>query len=319
MLVGSARGGTSWALKVLDAHPLICGCHEPFVHAADPGFLELVKRLKSDGCDADDVREFLTSAAMPRLQTQKPPFFGKQFLTLPAFVRSGLWTAAKMSDRLEVVFRLASRGALDARHYLAIKNRPFDGLEQIMHHLRAKALILVRHPCAVVSSWRHGIQIGAMPQTAIDPVAVWPSLSTQLEPLGFTQVQLSRMSPLGILALNWLSDQVMFRRFESGPLDSHVLVYEDVVDEPAPRWRAAYEWLGLPYDRAVERFLDDSSRSGFDLRTWLGDRYSYFSVKRAKNSTLDTWKQKLQPAEIDEILNLVRPHVDLARYWPQDA
>ena len=54
LLAGSARGGTSWALKVLDSHPAVHGSHEPFYHLTkDQALSNLYDRIKADrGGDA---------------------------------------------------------------------------------------------------------------------------------------------------------------------------------------------------------------------------------------------------------------------------
>jgi hypothetical protein len=73
LLAGSARGGTSWALKVLDSHPAVQGCHEPFYQRGnDEAIIALYDRIKTGRGTPQDT-EFLIQLLMrARLETQKP-------------------------------------------------------------------------------------------------------------------------------------------------------------------------------------------------------------------------------------------------------
>ena len=84
-------------------------------------------------------------------------------------------------------------------------------------------------------------------------------------------------------------------------------------------WRQVFEWMGLPFQPAVESFLTRSSRPAFDVRSLLGKRYSYFSVQRSEKSPVAAWRKDMTQKEIEEVMHIVGPHFPLERYWPESA
>jgi len=192
LLAGSARGGTSWALKVLDSHPSVCGCHEPFYQLnTDESLRSLFDRLKAGQGTDEDTRRLISSAINGCVETHKPPFFRKEFLKSPAWLRTAAWMSAKALRPLKPVFQYMATGNLNRSHCLVIKNRPFLLLDRILESIHADAILLLRHPCGVVSSWLRGMRMGVMQAASADPVAVWARYSNSLEPLGFTAQQLA--------------------------------------------------------------------------------------------------------------------------------
>ena len=317
LLAGSARGGTSWALKVLDSHPAICGSHEPFHQLAnDSTLVGLLMRLKQGKGSAADAEFLISAATTGHIETHKPPFFRKSFLKTPATIRTWAWMSAKACRVLKPVFEYMATGNLTSEHRLVIKNRPFPHLDRVLDAIHADALLLLRHPCGVVSSWLRGIRMGVMAADSADPNSVWELYSEYLQPVGITLEQLRTMTPAGVLAANWLVDMLIFREYENSKMRTLTVVYEDLVRDPVGEWASVFEWLGLPFDPAVEAFLALSSRPKFDVRSLLGKRYTYFSVQRSELSPLEGWKKHLTPAEIHEVLSLVGPRFPLERHWP---
>lgn len=318
LLAGSARGGTSWALKVLDSHPAVCGCHEPFYQlSSDLEFKALFEQLKDGQGTEEDARVFVQRTIDARIETHKPPFFPKQYLKSPAWIQTSAWMTAKAFRPLEPVFGYLATGNLDERHRVVIKNRPFPGLSGILEAIKADAILLLRHPCGVVSSWKKGIQMGAMEASSQDPKATWARYSDILQPLGFTAKKLDSMTAVGVLAVNWLVDTVLFREYERSLMRTRTVVYCDLVRDPINEWTKVFDWLGLPMTESVETFLTASSKPSFDIRRLLGKRYTYFSVKRGDKSPLVAWKKHLTVQEIQEVMSIVTPHFDVERYWPE--
>lgn len=318
LLAGSARGGTSWALKVLDSHPAVCGSHEPFYQASNdslPG--SVLDRLKAGQGTEDDARQLILKVLEACVETRKPPFFPKQFLLTPGWLQTLTWTAARLMVPLDPVFRYLCTGQLDHRHRLVIKNRPFPKLERISEAIAADNLLLLRHPCAVVSSWLHGVRMGVMHPTSTDPAACWDRYIELIKPIGFTLHQLLDMSPAGVLAVNWLVDTVLFRQYENTRMRTRTVVYEDLVNHPLEEWGQILEWMGLSMCDSVETFLTRSSQSGIDLRRLLGKRYTYFSVKRTDKSPVNAWRTQLSFQETDEVLKIIAPHFSVDTYWPE--
>ena len=318
LLAGSARGGTSWALKALDSHPAVQGCHEPFYQLGeDQKLSQLCERVKA-GCGTPDDTEILTRLLMnARIETQKPPFFRKSFLKSPPWIRTAAWTSAKTFKPMSSVFNYLASGDLNERHCIVIKNRPFPLLDRILKTIHADVLVLLRHPCGVVSSWLRGIRMGVMQASSADADEVWTQYSKYLEPLGFSVTEVRAMSPAGVLALNWLVDTALFGQYEhSTVMKSRTIVYCDLVRNPLQEWSKVFEWLHLPFDSSVEAFLMQSSSPAFDLRRLIGKKYTYFSVQRGLKSPMESWRKDMTPGEIREVMSIVMPHFPVEQYWP---
>jgi hypothetical protein len=318
LLAGSARGGTSWALKVLDSHPAVQGCHEPFYqlsHNEELGQLcDRVKAGNGTSADAEILMDLWMNAS---IQTNKPPFFEKSFLKTPAWLRKAAWMSARACKPMSSTFSYLASGEMNEHHCIVIKNRPFPLLDRILEVIHADALILLRHPCGVVSSWLRGMRMGVMQAASANPTEVWNRYSSYIEPLGFSENDLMKMSPAGLLAINWLVDTALFSHYENSPtMKTKVMVYCNMVRNPVQEWSKVFEWLHLPFDASVEAFLNQSSKPAFDMRQILGKKYSYFSVQRGEKSPLDSWRKDMQPDEIREVMSIVTPHFPVEKYWP---
>lgn len=320
LLAGSARGGTSWALKVLDSHPAVCGSHEPFYQLTrDKTLVDLLERLK-DGQGTDADAQFLVSTAIKGcIETHKPPFFRKNFLKTPAAIRTAAWMSARACHALKPAFEYLATGHLTSEHRLVIKNRPFPHLDRVLNAIKADALLLLRHPCGVVSSWMRGIKMGVMAADSADPVRVWELYSEYLEPVGITPHELSQMSPAGVLAVNWLVDTLIFKEYQNSRMRTRTIVYCDLVQNPLEEWPRVFDWLGLPFDPAVEAFLTQSSKPKFDVRSLLGRKYRYFSVQGNETSPMVAWKKNMSEEQIYEVMDIVRPHFAVEEYWPDSV
>lgn len=320
LLAGSARGGTSWALKVLDSHPAVCGCHEPFHQlASDESMHALFEKLKAGTASSDDAKQLVDATIQACVETHKPPFFHKDFLRTPAFLRSAAWMMAKAASPTEPIFRYLATGHLNESHRLVIKNRPFPGLDRVLQAIHAEALLLLRHPCGVVSSWLKGIQMGVMDASSLDVNNVWELYCHLIEPIGFTRAQLSKLNHAGMLAVNWLVDTLLFRQYENSGMRTRTVVYCQLVRNPVEEWAKVFEWMGLSMAPSVENFLNDSSHSVFDVRKLLGKRYTYFSVKRSDKSPMIAWKKHLSREQISEIFSVIGPHFPVEQYWHDDV
>jgi hypothetical protein len=317
LLAGSARGGTSWALKVLDSHPAVCGSHEPFYQLTkDKSLVDLLERLK-DGKGTDADAQFLISTAIKGcVETHKPPFFNKDFLKTPASIRTAAWMSARACNVLKPAFEYMATGNLTSDHRLVIKNRPFPHLDRVLDAINADAILLLRHPCGVVSSWMRGIKMGVMAADSADPANVWALYSEYLEPVGITPHELSQMSPAGVLAVNWLVDTLIFREYQNSRMRTRTVVYCDLVRNPLVEWAKVFEWLGLSFDPAVESFLLKSSKPKFDIRSLLGKKYTYFSVRGNEQSPMDAWMKNMSEDQIHEVMEIVRPHFAVDEHWP---
>jgi hypothetical protein len=174
-------------------------------------------------------------------------------------------------------------------------------------------IALRRHPCAVVSSWQRGIELGVMPD--VFGVSVYKELESILSPLGFALEMFKTYSQIEILAIVWLADQILIERFAEEQFPVHSVVFEDLLENPTEGLRSIFGWLAIEYDASTDKFLRKSSSKNLSLRRLLGARYSYFSVDGQRDT--GSWKTRLNQSEKLSILRLVGNHFDVEAYWPQ--
>ena len=318
LLAGSARGGTSWALKVLDSHSKVHASHEPFYQLdKNQDLSTLYDRIKAGQGTAEDIAVLTRQLTKACIETHKPPFFRKDFLKTPPWLRSAAWMSAKACPPLISTFNYLSSGKLNEQHCIVIKNRPFPMLDRILQTVHADALVLLRHPCGVVSSWLRGIRMGVMQGNSAEPDKVWSRYQEYLMPMGFCETDLKRMSPAGILALNWLVDKTLFRQYQDSPhMKTRTIVYCDLIRNPLPEWSKVFDWLHLPFESSTEAFLTQSSKPAFDIRRLMGKKYSYFSVQRGEKSPAEAWRKDMTADEIKEVMSIVTPLFPVEQYWP---
>ena len=284
LLAGSARGGTSWALKVLDSHPAVHGSHEPFYQLnKEQALSNLYDRIKADRGTTADIAILTQQLTKASIETNKPPFLHKKIRRTPAWMRYGLWIGARAFSTLASAFKYLSAGTLNEKHCNFIKNLPFPLLDRILKTIHADALVMLRHSCGVVSSWLRGIRMGVMPGNSAESNKVWSRCQKYLVLMGFCEAELQKMSPAGILALNRLVDKTLFGQYARSPhMKSRTMVCCELVRTLLQKWSKVCDWLHLPFDSSVEAFLTQSSNPACDIRRLMGKIRLFLCPTRRK-------------------------------------
>ena len=89
----------------------------------------------------------------------------------------------------------------------------------------------------------------------------------------------------------------------------HVVAHEDLCREPNERFRALAETIGLAWDPAVDRLLEETNRPG-----------TGYEASRERASLPDAWRSRLSPAQISESMDVLRgfPIADWT-HWRSNA
>lgn len=157
-------------------------------------------------------------------------------------------------------------------------------------------VLLIRHPCAVVSSqityktpeWRNTkIPKPSQLQKSFEgwiPDALFDKYEYVLRSID---------SEVGKLAVMWCLDTYIPLSFEDGPVPGHIVTYESLLDNTEKELCDILDYLRLPssYCLAIEK-VNPSSSASKDLRLKTEEQ-------------LSKWKSRLKPSEIDEILRVV--------------
>jgi len=304
-LFGSGRSGTTWLGAIISSHPGVAYRFEPLHRLAPtlPNIRELRAKLSDDAFGPEITDELYESLIPARPLTAKPPFFPKRRMLAG---RSVLWPFARSSTIWAHAYE---------RLYTPRDRRPlvFKEVtsEPIMCNLLARTdmriVYLIRHPVAVAHSVLAGQGRGLMPAERKRVIA---DTLESIEP-GFADrlhLDYERLTPIEIAALCWRADtETGFRAALASP-NAHIVVYEDLCDDPLGIASRVFAHLGLELGDATREFIAASERgSAYPARLAYGEigMNDYFSVFRDSRVTRDRWRDEVDPKDQARVMRLV--------------
>jgi hypothetical protein len=253
------------------------------------------------------VRELIAA----RRAFTRPPFFWKQFQPKSfSLLRLG-WYLSKLTG---LTFLRA--GQVDGPVHLVIKEGLTTTSLPLAQRLGANAIVIFRHPCAVVNSRLRGERCGAM--ESVDRPALVQTCEALWPELGFSPRQIMGMKEDEALGLDWLLTYLPVADLvESCPPRVHWLTYEALVDRTEVVLRDLFSACGLPMTPQTLRFLARSSQTHpGGLRMLLGRRARYFGVERRVEEPAHAWQSEMSRESIARVM-AVAERFPLTRYWPQ--
>ena len=148
-------------------------------------------------------------------------------------------------------------------------------------------VLVVRHPCAVVQSM---LTVRWSGSNAAEILAKRPEPATRRA----VEILDGRDSPAEVFAALWASEMLAMLG-ETDPARTSLVAYESVVDDPAGTLGPVMEQLGLP--RPPDLVARSSQPSATTHRS---------SVVRAAGDPLIGWVDRLEPADREAVLAVVR-------------
>jgi sulfotransferase family protein len=252
-IAGVARSGTSWIGQIINSSPRVCFRFQPLFA------YEFKGRVDEDSDQATYERLFrdIFNTSSPFLIQGDKQASGEY----PKF--------EKNADPDILVFK---------------ENRYQSVLEPMIRRvLFLQAVGIVRHPCAVLNSWRHNSK-------------EFPPGSEILKEWRFGNCKnKGNEDYFGYYKWKEIANLYLDLR-DKYPDRFALLRYEDAVHTPQQTIPALFEFLKIPFEEASQRFLLDSTAAHDG---------SYYSVYKDK-SVADKWRKELDAHIIDEI------HADLA-------
>jgi hypothetical protein len=90
----------------------------------------------------------------------------------------------------------------------------------------------------------------------------------------------------------------------------HVVVHEELCRAPNEGFRALVEEIGLEWDPAVDRLLQDTNQAGRG-----------YEMNRVRASLPDAWRSRLSPADSSEIMDVLSafPIADWTHWRSKDS
>jgi hypothetical protein len=307
LVFGSARSGTTWIARILDTHPDTLYRHEPDAVRRGEGLLPFTFA-------PGEVDKYLP-AARAYVHELLGVRAAKSNSFLPQFHKSYRGPVAHGLRRL---FIYAHKGAesilqgvgLDRSMRIPDLARMTKDVVPVMKSvdslgrapLMARALgdcrvvLIVRHPCGMVSSKLRGFEAGKMAK----PVAYrnWLKLGPA-KARGLTAQALQALSPTQAVAYEWLLFNEYILEEMAGDPRLRVVVYDDFCRDPHAAARDLLGWAGLEYAQATSDFIERSL-------SYAGPPPRYFDIVRNPLEAAMRWQRELDDGQKQDIADVIR-------------
>ena len=252
-IAGVARSGTSWIGQIFNSSPRVCFRFQPLFAYEFKGRVD----EDSDGASYEQLFRDIFTTSSP-------------FLTQADKQASGEYPKFEKNADPDIL--------------VLKENRYQSVLEPMMRRVRfLQAVGIIRHPCAVLNSWRHNSK-------------EFPPGSEILNEWRFGNCKnKGNEDYFGYYKWKEIANLYLDLR-DKYPDRFALLRYEDAVSTPQQTLPSLFEFLKIPFEEATRWFLQDS------MVTHDGGYYSVYKDK----SVAEKWHEELDAYIIDEI------HADLA-------
>jgi hypothetical protein len=285
LVTGMPRSGTTWVGRVLCAGDGAGYLNEPFNLATSPGTIRVPVDHWFPYVTEENEGE-IVGALEPLLRFEYP--LGRELRRCRTYV--DLLQALKMWRSF-----VRSRG----RRPLVKEPHAVFSAEWFARRLGSDVIVTVRHPAAVVSSWKrldwsfdfaHLLRQPALVRELLGPFC--SDMEQALEP---SQHLVDRVALLWHVIYRTVADyRERFPAF-------HVVRQEDLSRKPVEGYGALYEALGLPLTREVEKAIAAMSGAANPKEPSVEQPHETHLDSRA---TLTRWKRRLSDDEADRIRNV---------------
>lgn len=312
-VLGLGRSGTTFLAKLIDSSPKVLYRHEPDAVLA----YEVPSLLNND----DLARHVPTARTYVEKMVQCRE--ARVSCHLPIFRK------AFRSPFANLIFRPLTLSSKLAHHYkLPLLNRVPDMIgnnnRDVTYLIKSVSSLghtrlfdiampgmsyihILRHPCAVYASLTVGVEKGVMaPDTHLKSLF---SLK-ETEEYPFTYDDISNATHEEQVAYRWmlLNDKAV--KDMVGTRGYLRLRYEDLCTDVETVSRQIFDHLDLDIEDQTRHFISSISR-GSDAS---GASAGYFKINRPITSAVDKWKDKVGPASVERIQNIVA-HSELGRAY----
>jgi hypothetical protein len=309
LIVGVPRSGTTWVSRILGSTPGACSLDEPDNHFSFPFAYRAKLRLRTRqfpyltaNADAPEF-EALWQAAFshrhhePSLVTRTRRSASLRLLAtagVPA-ISASLNGSRRPPGRLRLAAGLAvpEQPPAGADHLVVKSVHTLLALDWLLARHELTVVVVLREPLNILSSWAQLGWLGRPGDDMLDTLS--PEAARQLE--ATIGVQRSAASMSSVLArAAWLVGLLTLGLKDGVDRHPkwHVVAHEDLCRQPNERFRALAQTIGLGWDPAVDRLLDEGNRPG-----------TGYDASRERASLPDAWRSRLSPAQIRESMDVL--------------
>ena len=289
LVTGCPRSGTTWVGNIIAASKDVFSIYEPFNKDA-PGNLATPDRFHeiTDTSDARVRAECAELVALGKLPR-------RALMTLPGLGQYRARTR-RLAPRLAARQMLKAEGPFLSTGRVCIKDPlAFYSAEWLAREHSAKPVILIRHPCSVISSYLALGWKSEMPALMKHRVPSIPG-SLALEVAAYRDTP---TSDLHALILQWKVMAAKTLEYSKRHPNWKFVVHDLLCQWPEKQFEEIFAYLDLDLtDQIRERIRSESSPDNVvDPR-----KHTQHAHSRASRDLVDAWRTRLEPALADQIL-----------------
>lgn len=323
-IASAPRSGSTWFGNLFNSHPDILYRHEPLARLPLLIGTQLLHKLKhSNGISEIERKKLLQLLYKAHPESDRPPFFRKSSsASLPSQIRFLFWAAAIKSRWFGTIYEKCFSPTSPGK-ILVIKETGWSvHLESIINGLQATAaILLVRHPCAIIASILRGIDNGLMRIPDEKTKKDWyghHQSSPFLISTGYQEKDVLQMDILSFWALRLRVLFDIFLSFQAeNPERAFFVIYEEIQNNPLTVVADLFERLDITLAQNVTSFIQESTgRKSASLKSLQkrGKR-AYFGVHRQGDYDPWRWRTQLSIAETAQISSIVGADI-IEKFWP---
>lgn len=315
-IFGSSRSGTTWLGAIVASHPEILYRFEPFHRLQKTKHIikELYELTRSDTFSAQDV-PYMYDCLLPAYpESEKPPFFSKNFSTKLSFGKSFLWPLARKISLIYNLFPYLYTPT--AKPMLVFKEVDYpDMVVKFLTETQIPVVYIIRHPCAVVSSIMRGQEKSVMPPPK-HKLAILKKVLTKHEP-ELTELYADKLDELTISeqeALYWLVEiRRALRACQKSP-NGLTVIYEELTERPLEIAQEVFQHFNLTMSEESVAFIEESTQKSLSSAIKRGEvkMNQYFTVFRDPKVSRDRWKEEMSPEEQMRVMQIVQDSPEFA-------
>lgn len=282
LVTGSPRAGTSWTGRMLSQDPSVRYVHEPF---------NISRRPCSCGLRLPYWFYYLAP--------QTPASFHRHLkhTIFPSFSRFGLVNVLTEITQTRRIRPLSQYMQAYLPHRVLVKDPlALFSAETLAHRFDMDVIVLIRHPAAVVNSyralnWSHPFS-HFLSQVELMEDHLFP-FRNEIE--AFTKREYEIVDQISLL---WKLTHHMILKFQKTHAHWAFIRYEDLVAKPIEGFRKIAEQIKLPFSARTQAAIRAHS-----LQLPPGETTTPYAIKQYAVQVSSQWKKSLTS---DEILRIQR-------------